>query len=785
MCGDRRGEARRDVVSEGGAERQGGGAAEARAGWWAAACAGGMIAHQVAAKATRDALFLTHYEVEALPLMLVVASALAVVAVVAGAKGMGRAGPWRVVVGAFAASGLLSLGEWALLGWRGEVGSVVVFVHVTALSAVLISGFWSLVGERFDPHTARRWMGRIGAGAAFGGLLGGVIAERVGAMLSAQSMLPVLAALHGACALVAWRGMRPRAPQGDGGSDGFSVVRSIGELWMNAYLRRVVGLVVLGTMGAALMDYVFKARAAATLRNGEDLLRFFATFYTVVGVATFGVQAVFSGKLWERVGMTRAVATLPAVVVMGSVGAAAWPGLMGAAAARGMELVARSSAFRAGYETLFLPLSAAQRRATKLWVDVGFDRVGDVLGAGVIGGVLASKLNVEIMWGLAAAAGVGALLMTRALRQGYVEALERNLVDRAASLEDALEEDAGDAEEEPSAQSSGEGASLVGSSGIRSQSGRREDSGAGIRADARGAESRLSADPLIEQIALLRSGDIMRIQAFLAAPPPLDRALVAHLVPLLARGRLSGRVIEVLRAFGEVAVGQLVDVLWDRDAAFVIRRRLPRVLAGCPCQRAVDGLVRGLQDSRFEVRFHCARALALLTASAPDLVLDPKRVWRGLEAELEFEEERWRKRALIDPPMRGGEHPLDDGLVGVSAGVMYVFTMLSMVLPGPPLRAALIGLRSADRNLKGTAREYLERVIPQRLCAGLWAIITRLLSGGHGHSAAAYAVPTPHDRATAQSAEALAQSAEALAQSAEALALQAAAQRVAKEVTHG
>jgi hypothetical protein len=366
-----------------------------------------MIAHQVAAKATRDALFLTHYEVEALPLMLVVASALAVVAVVAGAKGMGRAGPWRVVVGAFAASALLSVGEWALLGWRGEVGAVVVFVHVTALSAVLISGFWSLVGERFDPHTARRWMGRIGAGAAFGGLLGGVIAERVGALLSAQSMLPVLAALHGACALVAWRGMRPRAPQGDSASDGFSVVRSIGELWMNAYLRRVVGLVVLGTMGAALMDYVFKARAAATLRNGEDLLRFFATFYTVVGVATFGVQAVFSGKLWERVGMTRAVATLPAVVVMGSVGAAAWPGLMGAAAARGMELVARSSAFRAGYETLFLPLSAAQRRATKLWVDVGFDRVGDVLGAGVIGGVLASKLNVEIMWGLAAAAGGG------------------------------------------------------------------------------------------------------------------------------------------------------------------------------------------------------------------------------------------------------------------------------------------------------------------------------------------------------------------------------------------
>lgn len=716
-------------------------------GWWAAACAGAMIAHQVAAKATRDALFLAHYAVESLPLMLVVASALAVVAVVVGAKWMGRRGPWRVVVGAFGGSAAVSVGEWALLGWRPAVGAVVVFVHVTALSAVLISAFWSLVAERFDTHTARRWMGRIGAGAAFGGLMGGVIAERVGAWLSAQHMLPALAALHAASALIAWARLRGEDGAAEPARARFSVVRSVGDLWESAYLRRVVGLVVLGTMGAALMDYVFKARAAAALSDGEALLRFFAAFYTVVGVVTFAVQAALSGRLWERVGMTRAVATLPAVMVLGSAGAAAWPALWSAAGARGLELVARSSAFRAGYETLFLPLSAAQRRATKLWVDVGFDRVGDVLGAGVIGGVLASRLPVEVMWWGAVAAGVGALLMTRALRQGYMAALERNLVDGAASLEESLD----DAAEPSGALDAAAVTSSVGSFGDgRPVTGVADEGG---RGEARSGEVlRPDADPLLGQIALLRGGDVGKIQAFLNDPPPLDRALVSHLIPLLARGRLSGRVVEVLRAFGEVAVGQLVDALWDREAAFVIRRRLPRVLAGCASQRAVDGLVGALRDSRFEVRFHAARALSLRVAASPALRLDPQDIWRALEAELLAAPSKWQRRVLIDPPLRAGAHPLDDAFGGALPGLMYALTLLSMLLPGPPLRAALVGLRSADRGIKGTAREYLERVVPPRLCASLWAVLVSLTAHHHPTTAPDTASgaannPAPHDPA--------------------------------------
>ena len=45
------------------------------------------------------------------------------------------------------------------------------------------------------------------------------------------------------------------------------------------YLRNLAALVLLGTIGAALVDYVFKAQAVETFGRGDNLLRFFALYY--------------------------------------------------------------------------------------------------------------------------------------------------------------------------------------------------------------------------------------------------------------------------------------------------------------------------------------------------------------------------------------------------------------------------------------------------------------------------------------------------------------------------
>ena len=71
-----------------------------------------MIAHQIAGKATRDAIFLTHYDVTNLPKMVLIAAVMSMAAVVLMSRLLGGFGPWRVIPKAFLISALLFAVNW-------------------------------------------------------------------------------------------------------------------------------------------------------------------------------------------------------------------------------------------------------------------------------------------------------------------------------------------------------------------------------------------------------------------------------------------------------------------------------------------------------------------------------------------------------------------------------------------------------------------------------------------------------------------------------------------------
>jgi hypothetical protein len=50
----------------------------------------------------------------------------------------------------------------------------------------------------------------------------------------------------------------------------------------------------------------------------------------------------------------------------------------------------------------------------------------------------------------------------------------------------------------------------------------------------------------------------------------------------------------------------------------------------------------------------------------------------------------------------------------------YVFNIFSLALPREPLKIALRGLYTDDMNLRGTALEYLEGILPGPIRDGLW-----------------------------------------------------------------
>ncbi|MFT7583475.1 MAG: hypothetical protein ACI9MR_005162, partial [Myxococcota bacterium] len=71
-----------------------------------------MIAQQVASKATRDAIFLSTFDVAYLPTMIVGSAFLSFIAAVVASRFMSRYGPDKLIPLTFLTSALLNLCEW-------------------------------------------------------------------------------------------------------------------------------------------------------------------------------------------------------------------------------------------------------------------------------------------------------------------------------------------------------------------------------------------------------------------------------------------------------------------------------------------------------------------------------------------------------------------------------------------------------------------------------------------------------------------------------------------------
>ncbi len=85
----------------------------------------------------------------------------------------------------------------------------------------------------------------------------------------------------------------------------------------------------------------------------------------------------------------------------------------------------------------------------------------------------------------------------------------------------------------------------------------------------------------------------------------------------------------------------------------------------------------------------------------------------------------WEGRRLLDRLEDSEPATFVDDFIRSRANqsLAHVFTMLSLVLPPEPLQIALRGLHAGDENLRGTALEYLESVLPPAIREPLWPFL--------------------------------------------------------------
>ena len=201
-------------------------------------------------------------------------------------------------------------------------------------------------------------------------------------------------------------------------------------------------------------------------------------------------------------------------------------------------------------------------------------------------------------------------------------------------------------------------------------------------------------------ILSLRSGSQERIINVLSRPEGLEAGLVAHAIPLLASDPVADYAMFALRKVAEERVGELFDALLDPNQDHAVRRRLARVFSVAVSQRAADGLMLALDDSRFDVRFQSGRSLAAILERNPGIRIDRQRVEEVVLREVAVSRPIWESRRLLDGLV--SESPMEE-FVRDRAGqsLAHVFTLLSLVLPREPLQIAFRSLHSDDRQLRG------------------------------------------------------------------------------------
>lgn len=678
----------------------------------AAAVSGLIIAFQVAGRATRDALFLSTHDVTALPRMILIASAVAIAAAVLMARPLTRFGPHRAVTALFAASAVVLLAEWALMATAPGLVAILLFLHINTVGALLVSGFWSAVNERFDPRSARKAIGTIGAAGTIGGLIGGVIAERAAVLLSVAAMLPLLAALHLAAAFLLPRlAPPPDAARHGEASDG-GLASGVRVVAGSSYVRVLLLVVLLTTIAEGLLDYVFKVQAAAAASDGAPLLRLFALFYTFVSLFSVVLQAGFSRRALGRWGLARTAGSLSWVTAAGAAAALAVPGLVSALLARGAEAVTRNSLYRSAYELLFTPLPEDQKRAAKPLIDVGVLRIGDAAAAAVIQLLLfaAAGIAPTIMLGLALGLGVAGIALALPLHTGYVATLERSLLSRAVQL------DMADVEDETTRSTL-----LLTAAGATR--GGAVTAPPGVLEHEAGPHSLVPPDPGLARIERLRARNAAVVRTALASRP-LEAAHVPHAIALLAWSDVAPDATRALQAVATRHTGQLVDALLDAEQEFTVRRRLPDVLAHARSPRALEGLLLGLEDKRFEVRVRCGRALARLVGGTAELAVSQERVFSAVIREAAVDRQVWESQRLLDQADDAEAGFVDEVLKDrASRSLEHVFTLLSLALPRQPLQVAFRGLHTDDAQLRGTALEYLEASLPVPVREKLWPVL--------------------------------------------------------------
>jgi AAA family ATP:ADP antiporter len=281
--------------------------------------------------------------------------------------------------------------------WIGRI----FFIWVSIYNLFVVSVFWQLNVDLFSPEQGKRLFGFVAAGATIGAIVGSAITASLARYASPTLLLIGAAvllevAVFGVAHLAKLSPTLHGAPAGRDAHErplGGSILAGITHAVRSPYLLSVSGFMLLFAITSTFLYFQQAAIVSHTFVDRGAQTAFFATVDLSVNALTLIIQLFFTGRIVVLLGVSLALALLPALTVIGFGALALTPSLAAVAVFQVVRRAGDYAIARPTREVLFTVVPREDRYKTKGFIDTFVYRLGDQVGA----------------WSVALLSGVGSL----------------------------------------------------------------------------------------------------------------------------------------------------------------------------------------------------------------------------------------------------------------------------------------------------------------------------------------------------------------------------------------
>jgi len=259
---------------------------------------------------------------------------------------------------------------------------------------VLITQFWIVINDVFNPREAKRLIGFFGSGGILGGILGGLFAGFFGKIIPDELLYIATGILIVSCFFINYifiwqkrnlvqdktykkQTIQKNIPEKVGFRSSWNAVRK------HKYLMLLAAVVALTEIVSTLID--FQAKTFIEIATAQkNLMSVFGYFEAALLVIPLIFQLFLTSKIIKRYGVRFALLLYPIIILVCSLGLAAFAVMAGLVFALIIKTSDKSLSFSINQsvrELLFIPVSPEIKNRVKIFIDMFVNRVAKGAGA--------------------------------------------------------------------------------------------------------------------------------------------------------------------------------------------------------------------------------------------------------------------------------------------------------------------------------------------------------------------------------------------------------------------